>query len=495
MPDFDPAKAQLFSAQGYVEVIGETHDVINPATLEIVGKRGVPSAGQIEEVLSSARRAQSKWSRLGSKTRAAMLHAAARTMSVPQLEVARLMTKEVGKPLPESLGELANIPSIFQYFAELARDDAGSLAGAIQPGLMQFKRYDPMGVSAHIVPYNYPILIMAFTVAASLAAGNAVVIKPSEISTLCTLRFLQVFDELPPGVVSCIPGDGGTGAALIEADQIDVVAFTGSANTARKVAVRCAERMIPSVIEGGGNDPLIVSNHVDTDFAAAAVTCSAFHLSGQICTSTERVYVIDSVYDDFIEKFVDQVKMLRVGDGFGRHEIGPMATKDARDKVARLVEAALAEGATVACGGQVPPALTRGWYYEPTVLVDVAPDMRIMQEELFGPVVAVCRVGSFEEAVTLCNDSRYGLGATVLTTDLGEALMATEALESGMVWINNPLVDNDALPFGGRKVSGMGRELGPEGLNTFRHVKYVTFDAMQQKQDWWYPYDDSVFDV
>ncbi|MDO8863830.1 aldehyde dehydrogenase family protein [Haliea sp. E1-2-M8] len=496
MSGFDPGKAQLFSENQYRELSGTEHDVINPATLESVGKRGVPHAQEIDRVLSCARRAQQEWSKLDPKTRAAKLHEVAHSMSHQlQREVSRLMTMEVGKPFPESMGELANIASIFDYYAELARGDAGSVAGSIQPGLFQFKRYDPCGVTAHIVPYNYPILIMAFTVAASLAAGNAVIIKPSEISTLCTLCFMQHFQSLPSGIVSCIPGDGSTGAFLVDSDQIDVVAFTGSAETAQLVAIACAKKMKPSVLEGGGNDPLIVSDHADIDFAAAAVTCSAFHLSGQICTSTERIYVIDSVHDDFVRSFVERVQALRVGDGFSHSEIGPMSTERSRANVIRLIQGAVEEGASVACGGGVPRERDVGWFFEPTVLSDVTPDMQIMQEELFGPVVAVCRVKDFDQALLLCNQSRYGLGASVLTTNLGEAMRAAEELQCGMVWINNPLVDNDALPFGGRKRSGLGRELGSEGLNAFRNVKYVTFDGEQRIQDWWYPYDDSTFDV
>ncbi|MEE4280205.1 MAG: aldehyde dehydrogenase family protein [Halieaceae bacterium] len=496
MSEFDPGIAQCFSANRYLAVEGEAFEVVNPSTLATVGKRGVPNRAQVEEILAEARRAQRAWAKTDPKTRAAMLHEVARSMCQElQHEVARLLTLEVGKPLPEAFGELANIPPIFQYFAELARDDAGSIAGAIQPDLLQFKRYDPCGVSAHIVPYNYPILIMAFTVAASLAAGNAVVIKPSEVSTLCTLRFMQHFAALPAGVVSCIPGDGATGAALVESEHVDVVAFTGSAETARSVAIKCAERMIPSVIEGGGNDPMVVSSHGDLDYAAAAATCAAFHLSGQICTSTERIYVLDSVYDGFVARFVERVKALRIGDGLGRHEIGPMATEKSRERLAKLVAEACEAGARLACGGRMPPDQPVGWYYEPTVLLDATPDMSIMQSEIFGPAVAVCKVASFEEALDLCNASRYGLGATVLTSDLREAMRASEELESGMVWINNPLVDNDALPFGGRKRSGLGRELGPEGLNVFRNVKYVTIDPIQAAQEWWYPYDDAVFDV
>jgi acyl-CoA reductase-like NAD-dependent aldehyde dehydrogenase len=403
------------------------------------------------------------------------------------------MTSEVGKPYPESVGEVANVGSIFQYYAELARDNAGSIAGPIQPGTFQYKRYDPYGVSVHIVPYNYPILILAFTVAASLAAGNAVIIKPSEVSTLCTLAFMEHFKCLPPGIVSCITGDGGVGAHLVRSDNTDVIAFTGSVETARKVNIACAEKMKPCVIEAGGNDPIIVSQDCDPDFAAAAVTCSSFHLSGQICTSTERIYVAEEIYDQFLERLVGRVTALRIGDGFGMSEIGPLATEAARDKVIRLVDGAIAAGALIACGGKIPDSHKTGWFYEPTVLTEVTTEMDILNGEIFGPVAPVCRITDVDDGILKSNDSRYGLGASILTNSMAEAMLAVKKLESGMVWVNNPLVDNDALPFGGQKLSGVGRELGHEGLNAFRQAKFVTIDPTQKIHDWWYPYPDDVF--
>ena len=423
-----------------------------------------------------------------------MLHRVARSIDeTPPREVCELLTREMGKPYPESVGELANVAPIFQYYAELAKDDGGSVAGNIQPGNFQFKRYDPYGVSVHILPYNYPLLLLGFTVAASLAAGNAVVIKPSVITSLSTLAFMQHFLSLPSGLVTCVTGDGGVGASLVESPKTDVVAFTGSVDTGREVNIACAKQMKPCVIEAGGNDPIIVSDKSDAEFAAAAVTCAAFHLSGQICTSAERIFVVDAIHDEFVEKLTARVAKLRVGDGLARSEIGPLATEAARAKVERLVADAVEQGARVETGGRRPEAPSRGWYYEPTVLSGVTTDMEILQGELFGPIAPVCRVATTEEGIRKANDSKYGLGASIITRDLAEAMQAIEELDSGMVWVNNPMVDNDALPFGGRKASGIGRELGREGLNAFRQVKFVTLDPTQKAYDWWYPYDDDVF--
>jgi acyl-CoA reductase-like NAD-dependent aldehyde dehydrogenase len=343
------------------------------------------------------------------------------------------------------------------------------------------------------MPYNFPILLMCWTVAASLAAGNACIIKPAEATTLSTLDYMAVFRSLPEGLISCLPGGAETGKALVESDRTHAVAFTGSVAAGRRVAVACAERMKPCVIEAGGSDPLIVSAHAPLEVAAAGSVTAAFHLSGQVCTSAERFFVVDSVHDRFVELFAEKARALRIGNGMDETEIGPLVSEPARAKVMRLVDDAIAHGAKAVTGGRIPPAHNVGWFYEPTILTGVTPDMAICKEECFGPVAAICRVGDFDEAIRLANDSPFGLGASIFTTDLVEAMEASERLEAGMVWVNNPLIDNDALPFGGWKASGIGRELGRQGLDAFRRSKMVVIDHKPVVQDWWYPYPDEWF--
>lgn len=495
MSVFDPIGCQVFVNNDYVTVDdGNTHEVVNPSNLQTVGKIAIVAPPSLDRILAEAKAAQREWSKIPVKERAASLHEVAHSMKTSDTRrVCEFMTQEMGKPFPEAEGELWNVAPIFQYYAELAKDYGGSVAGNIQPGNFQFKRYDPYGVSVHILPYNYPLLILAFTVAASLAAGNAVVIKPSVITSLSTLAFMEHFRTLPAGLVACVTGDGSVGEYLVESPDTDVVAFTGSVEVGLKVNVACAKQMKPCLIEAGGNDPIIISDKADADFAAAAVTCSSFHLSGQICTSTERIFVVDGIHDEFVSRIVDRVSRLRVGDGFGQNEIGPLASKAARDKVIRLIDQAVEQGAKIEVGGCIPENQETGWFYEPTVLTNILPDMAIMREELFGPVAPICRVKDVNEGIRMANDSRFGLGASIITTDLAEAMLAIEKLESGMVWVNNPMVDNDALPFGGRKLSGLGRELGREGLDAFRQAKFVTLDPTQEEYDWWYPYDESAF--
>jgi acyl-CoA reductase-like NAD-dependent aldehyde dehydrogenase len=343
------------------------------------------------------------------------------------------------------------------------------------------------------MPFNFPVLLMCWTVAASLAAGNGCVVKPAEATTLATLEFMNVFAGLPQGLVACLPGGAETGKALVASDLTHAVAFTGSVTAGQAVAAAAAARMKPAVIEAGGSDPMIITAHAPIDVAAAGAVTGAFHMSGQVCTSTERIYVVDSVHDAFVAAFKAQTARLRIGNGLERSEIGPLVSKSARDKIERLVADAVAKGATVVCGGQIPPDRPVGWFYEPTILTGCTADMDLLHEECFGPVVAIVRVPDFDAAIEGANASEFGLGASVFTTSLEEAHEAHDRLEAGMVWINNPMIDNDALPFGGWKNSGIGRELGRMGLDTFRKSKMVILDHKPMRQDWWYPYPDEWF--
>lgn len=497
MAPFDPHAAQIFRGNEFAPAGGcDTRQIINPATLEVEGRIAIASGELVEEIAVEALTAQAAWKQVDAKTRAKLLHDLAGRIEQESFhDVARLMTLEMGKPYPEAVGELYNVAPAFRYFAEMARDDAGKIAGTTQTGSFQFARYEPYGVSVHIMPFNFPILLMVWTVAASLAAGNACIIKPAEATSLSTLKFMEhVAAVLPAGLVSCVTGGIDTAQALIRSPDTHVVAFTGGVSAARAVNVACAERLKPCIIEAGGNDPMIISEHAPLDVAVPGSVTAAFHLSGQICTSAERFFVHEKVHDEFVERFATAAGHLRIGNGMETSEIGPLVSEAARQKVIDLVDGAVGEGARIVCGGRVPSGHNTGWFYEPTVLAGVTPDMAIMRGEVFGPVASVCAVSSFEEAVAHANASEFGLGASVFTTDLKEAMYAAETLQSGMVWVNNPLIDNDALPFGGWKNSGLGRELGRQGLDAFRQSKMVIIDHDPVVSDWWYPYPDDAFD-
>ncbi|MEX1235853.1 MAG: aldehyde dehydrogenase family protein [Roseovarius sp.] len=473
---------------------GAAHVVTDPATLDEVAQRAEVSGAELEMVLTRVNAAQRGWAKTDAKTRAARLHQLANRIEAHDMtDCAILMSREMGKPYPEAIGEVANCAPIFRYYAEMARDEAGKVAGTTQMGSLQFARYEPLGVSVHIMPFNFPILLMCWTVAASLAAGNGAIIKPAEATTLSTLEFMKVFNDMPQDLIACLPGGVEVGKALVDSPKTHAVAFTGSVKAAQAVAEAAARRLKPAVIEAGGSDPMVISAHAPIDVAAAGAVTGAFHMSGQVCTSTERMYVVDAVHDTFVKAFVAETKRLRIGNGLKKSEIGPLVSEVARARVMRLVEDAVAHGAKVECGGRIPEGMETGWFYEPTILTNCSPDMAIQRQEVFGPVVSIVRVPDFDTAIEMANDSAFGLGASVFTTDLAEAHAAYERLEAGMVWVNNPMIDNDALPFGGWKNSGVGRELGRMGLDTFRRTKMVIMDHQPVRHDWWYPYDDDWF--
>ncbi|MFD1156647.1 aldehyde dehydrogenase family protein [Roseovarius aestuarii] len=490
----DTPTARYFLCPGYHASAGQVHDVIDPATLETVGERTEVTTEELSSVLIRVNEAQALWKQVDAKSRAKALHDLAHRIETTDLtDCAILMSREMGKPYPEAIGELQNCAPIFRYYAEMARDEAGKIAGTTQAGSFQFAKYEPLGVSAHIMPFNFPVLLMCWTVAASLAAGNGCVVKPAEITTLSTLEFMKVFAGLPDNLMACLPGGAKVGKALVDSNLTHAVAFTGSVTVGQAVAAAAGARMKPAIIEAGGSDPMIISAHADIDVASAGAVTGAFHMSGQVCTSTERLYVVDSVHDRFVEAFAAETARLRIGNGLGKSEIGPLSSKFARDKVERLVTDAVSKGADLICGGRIPPALDNGWFYEPTILTNCSADMDILNEECFGPVAAILRVPDFEAAIDGANASDFGLGACVFTRSLEEAHEAHERLQSGMVWINNPMIDNDALPFGGWKASGMGRELGRQGLDAFRRTKMVIMDHKPVRQEWWYPYPDNWF--
>lgn len=491
---FNPAEPVFYRHPDYVPARGTPHPVTDPARLTKVGQFANTTLEEMDAVLDVATIAQRDWKKIDAKSRATVLHRIANRIEATDMRrCAELMSREMGKPYPEAIGEVANCAGAFRYFAEMARDEGGKVAGTTQAGSFQHARYEALGLSVHIMPFNFPILLMCWTVAASLASGNGCIIKPAPATTLSTLEFMQVFEALPAGLIACLPGGVELGEALIASPKTHAVAFTGSVAAGKAVAMAAAGQMKPAVIEAGGSDPMIITANAPLDVAAAGAVTAAFHMSGQVCTSAERFFVVESVHDAFVEKFTAEAKRLRIGNGLSKAEIGPVVSEAARNKVIRLVEDAKAKGAKVVLGGKIPESEPIGWFYEPTILAGCTSDMAIMQEECFGPVAAIMKVTDFDEAIEKANDSEFGLGASVFTTSLEEAMEAADRLEAGMVWVNNPLIDNDALPFGGWKKSGLGRELSKLGLDAFRRSKMVIIDHKPVIQGWWYPYPDEWF--
>lgn len=471
---------------------GAPLDVINPVTGSSLGHIADATADEVDAALATAKEAQSGWWALSALERAEALHEVAHQMRLDRPVVAEMLTREMGKPYKESADEINWSITAIDYYAEIGRHEAGRVVGPAVAGQLHYIVKEPLGTVVIIMPFNYPLVLLCWEAAAALAAGNAVVIKPSEHTSLTTLRFLEAFSSLPAGLVQCVTGGAQVGIQLCGSTLTDMVAFTGSVPTGQAVAAQCAASFRPVLIEASGNDPFIVMPSAPLDVAARAAAFAAFLNCGQVCTSAERFYVHEDIYDEFTALLVEQAQKLRIGDGLDRVDLGPMVSEKERARYEAIVARAVEQGARIATGGGRPTGLGDGFFVEPTVLVDVAPDFEILHQELFGPAAPLCKVSSFEEAIELANASDFGLGANIYTTDLAEAFAATNLLQAGMVWVNAPLLDNDAGPFGGRKKSGTGRQLGAEGLDIFRHTKFIMIDPTASEQGfWWFPYSDA----
>ena len=462
-------------------------NVINPATEESIEVIGASSREDLDRVAEKARQGFEEWREVSGLERAEFFHEIAANLRGHADELAELMTREGGKPFIENRDEVTWTAACFDYYGEIARDNVGYLPAPIEAQQLALVIKEPVGTVACIVPWNYPLLLAAWKVAPALAAGNAVILKPSEETPLATRRMAELIDGLPDGLLQIVYGAGDVGEALVRHPGVDMVAFTGSQETGRKVGRAAAERLIPANLELGGKDPFIICDDVDIEIAAQGAVWAACLNAGQVCTSSERFYVMQNVADDFVEASRSYVESLQIGDPMDeRTDIGPMINAKGREKVERHVGEAVQRGAKVIAGGGRWGE--RGFFYEPTILTGVEPSMAVMRDETFGPVVPVVEVGSLDEAIEQANSVPYGLGANVYTQDFEKMLKCMREIRAGTVWINDPLTDNDAAPFGGQKGSGIGRELGREGLEAFQESKHVHIDPKVEKKEWWYPY-------
>ena len=467
-------------------------EVIDPATEAHLGTIPETTVSEIDEAVERANAAQKKWWALSALDRAHTMHHIADRIHELRPVLAEALTREMGKPYKESADEVDWSAHSIRYYAEMGRNDCGRVIGPAVEGQFHYTLKQPLGTAALIMPFNYPMVLLAWEAAAALAAGNAVIVKPSEYTSFTTLLFAEAFASLPEGLFQVVTGGGDVGRRLVEHKNTHVVAFTGSIPVGRSVAKTCGDLLKPSLIETSGNDPFIVMPSAPIDMAARAASFSAYMNCGQICVSAERFFVHESIHDEFVEKLAENARAIRIGNGLEKVDMGPMVSEKERTRYEAVLKKAQDQGAKALVGGGRPSEFNRGWFVEPTILVDCTPDMDIFNQESFGPVAPICKVGSFDEAMQLANDSEFGLGANIYTKDLSEVHAATNNLQAGMVWVNAPLLDNDAGPFGGSKLSGMGRQLGSEGLETFRQTKTVMIDPDCNAQDfWWFPYDDA----
>jgi acyl-CoA reductase-like NAD-dependent aldehyde dehydrogenase len=473
---------------------------VNPATGEVLRELECAGEGVVEAAVARARAAQAAWAELGLRRRIEVLREFQGKLYEKKSEIAAAITREVGKPLVEALvTEVLVVLDAARFLIDnawgLLRDEPvphGNLVTKLKSGWLV---REPHGVIGIISPWNYPFSIPATETLAALVAGNAVVLKPSELTPLVALELASLLHAagVPRDVFQVVVGEGPAGAALLRS-PIDKLVFTGSVPTGKRIAAAAAERLLPVVLELGGKDPMLVLDDADVDVASSAAVWGAFVNAGQACLSVERCYVHRSLYESFARACAEKTKQLRMGNGMDSYtDVGPMIQERQVRIVESHVEDAKARGARVLAGGTRLPELGVN-FYAPTVLADVTQDMRIMREETFGPVLPVMACDNDDEAVRLANDSEYGLAASVWTRDRKRGERLARRIHAGTVMVNDVIscFGISEAPHGGVKASGVGRTHGRFGLDEMVRVKYLDMDRVPgMKKVWWHGYGES----
>ena len=462
----------------------EELEVVNPATEETVDSVPAGSPEDVELAVATAKRAFTGWSKTDVEKRAAILAKAAQLIQENAKQLAATLTSEQGKPIAEAMGEVSHLAHGVHYYAEAATKVRGAyqeLPSTLGPAYgMVIRR--PMGVCAAITPYNFPLTLLGTKVAPALASGNTVVAKPAATTPLATLEVARLFSEagVPDGVLNVVTGRGSDiGDALVGHPDIKRVAFTGSTQVGRHVAKLAAADLKRVTLELGGSDPVIICADADVDAAVKAVIIGRYWNAGQACLGCKRVFVHESVYDDFVTQLVDRVGRYEPGDGTTKPEkpklrMGPIHTRAGRDELLAQIESS---GGELLIGGGTG-GHERGWFLEPAVIAEPGPDSRLMREEVFGPVLPVIRFSDFDDAIERANDTPYGLGSSIWTHDARLIHRAAQEIESGMTWVNQIHYGYDELPFGGVKASGFGKEHGLESLDSYVEIKSVVVGGL-----------------
>jgi succinate-semialdehyde dehydrogenase/glutarate-semialdehyde dehydrogenase/succinyl-CoA reductase len=449
---------------------------VNPFDEQIIARHQIMTRVQVGWIVKQARNAYINWKNIGVTKRAEYLHDLAHELRQNKTNLARTCTKEMGKPIRESLSEVEKCAWVMEFYADngsiFLKDEAVNTDA--RKSVIAF---EPIGVIGSIMPWNFPYWQALRFAAPSLIAGNAIVLKPASATLQCGIEMENLFKNigLDDGVFRVLTGDHTTAEALIDSD-VNGVTFTGSVSVGAKVASRATGQWKKSVLELGGSDPFIVCGDADIDNASSGAVKGRFINCGQSCIASKRFLIVKDVAKEFIEEFVQKTEKLVIGDPFSeRTDIGPLVNKTALKNIELLVQDAIDKGADVLTGGQTGKINGKGYFYNPTVLSKISTKMRIAREEVFGPVAPITIVEDEREAIKLANDSEYGLGASIWTEDLDRAEKFSRAIESGIVTVNNVVASDPRVPFGGIKKSGFGRELSRYGLLEFVNIKSIRF--------------------
>jgi len=473
----------LISGEHIPAESGQTLTLLDPATQEPLAEVSVAGPSDVERAVESAHRAftTGPWRRLNSRERGRLLLNLAHLVREHAQELARAESQNVGKPIREAREEVLLAADCFEYYGGVVNKIGGHTIPVAAPGVSLTFR-EPLGVCALIVPWNFPILITSWKVAPALAMGNTVVVKPATQTPLTALRLGELALEagIPPGVVNVIPGPGGiVGEALVRHPLVRKVSFTGSTEVGREIMRLAAQGIKRVTLELGGKSANIVFADADLDRALPSAAWSALGNAGQDCCARSRLLIERKIYPLFVERLAELIKGIRLGNPLEEQtEMGPLVTLAHRERVLSYIHIGKEEGAHLLYGGEVPQEepLAQGAYLRPAIFVDVNPKMRIMQEEIFGPVICAMPFDTEEEAIAIANDSRYGLSGSIWTRDIGRALRVARAVETGVLSINSGHSVHLEAPFGGVKESGVGRELGLAVLDHYSEWKSVFID-------------------
>jgi aldehyde dehydrogenase (NAD+) len=461
---------------------GKTMEVVNPATEEVIATVASADKSDVDAAVTAARAAlNGPWGRMSARERGRLVSKLADRLLEKADEVARLETLHNGKPIFESRQiEIPAAAECFEYFAGWADKVMGETI-PVKGNYLTYTLREPLGVVAAIVPWNFPLLLAAWKVAPALACGNVVILKPASQTPLTAIALGEIAVEigLPPGVLNVITGPGSSvGQALVEHPGIDKIAFTGDTSTGKGIMRAAADTLKKITLELGGKSPNIVLPDADLEAALRGATTGIFYGKGEVCAAGSRLLVAKSIKDEFMEKLAARAKKMVAGDPLDpKTRYGALASKKQLETVERYVDIAKKEGATLVAGGARADIGTgKGYFYQPTVFDNVAPESTISREEIFGPVLATIEFADIDEAIARANDSPYGLAAAVWTRDIKKAHYVARKLQAGTVWINTYNVYDTAAPFGGYKASGFGREMSSHALEHYTQVKSVWVD-------------------
>ncbi|MCU7740416.1 aldehyde dehydrogenase family protein [Priestia megaterium] len=464
---------------------------VNPATGEVIGYAAEGSAEDMKAAIKAAREAFDSgiWSETSASERAAILFKIADKLEEAKEELAALETMDNGKPYREAEADVEDAAACFRYYAGLITKPDGQTYSVPAP-MQAMVIKEPIGVCGLIVPWNYPLLMSVWKIAPALAAGNTIVFKPSEVTPVTPTKLFEILESvgLPKGVANLVMGAGDTvGNTLIQDKRVDKISFTGGTVTGKHIMRQAAENVTKVSLELGGKSPNIIFADADFETAVDYALFGIFAGSGQICAAGSRILVEESIAERFIERFAERAQKIKVGNGMEQEiEMGPLVSEEHMEKVLKYVEIGRQEGAHLVCGGNriISSGLEKGFFVEPTVFSNVTSNMKIVQDEIFGPVVVIQTFKDEKEAIKLANDTEYGLAGSVFTTDGAKALRVIKKLRAGITWVNTYHFTFNEAPWGGYKQSGIGRGLGTFGLEEFQEVKQININLQVEPIGW-----------